>query len=125
MKYFCIEFIGEFINWRRTVIRISAADLHLRVGEILARIRYTGERFIVERRGVPVAAIVSFDDLTKLGAEQTERQFTKAQRLAALAQADAVRRAILEERHGVPLPDSAALLNELREERDYELTRLH
>jgi antitoxin (DNA-binding transcriptional repressor) of toxin-antitoxin stability system len=105
--------------------KISAAVLHLRVGEILAKIRYTGERFIVERRGVPVAAIVSVDDLTKLGAEQTERQFTKAQCLAALAQADAVRRAILEERHGVPLPDSTTFLNELREERDHELAHLH
>ena len=101
---------------------ISAADLHLKVGEILARIRYTGERFIIERRGVPVAAIISINDLETLSTEQTQGRFTKEQCLAALAQADAVRLLILEERKGVPLPDSATRLNELREERDHELS---
>ena len=103
------------------ITRISVTELHRKASEICDRVRFTGERFIIERRGVPVAAIVSVDDLEKLGTEQTERQFTKTQRLAALAQADAVRQLILAERNGVPLPDSAAFLNELREERDQEL----
>ncbi len=46
--------------------RINAAELHQRVGEILAKIRYTGDRYIIERRGGPVAAVKSIEDLERL-----------------------------------------------------------
>ncbi len=37
--------------------RIKAAELHQRVGDVLAQIRYTSERVIIERRGKPVAQL--------------------------------------------------------------------
>jgi prevent-host-death family protein len=38
--------------------RISATDLARRLGDILARVRYRSERFVVERNGDPVARLV-------------------------------------------------------------------
>lgn len=39
-------------------IRISATELARGVGEILGRIRYRGDSFVVERNGEPVARVV-------------------------------------------------------------------
>jgi len=37
--------------------RISATELARRLGDVLGRIRYRGERFLVERNGAPVARL--------------------------------------------------------------------
>jgi prevent-host-death family protein len=37
--------------------RISATELARRLGDILGRVRYRGESFIVERNGTPVARL--------------------------------------------------------------------
>ena len=107
-------------------IRINAADLHQRVGEILAKIRYTGDRFIIERRGTPIAAVVSIRDLEQLqslgGAQAALR--SRGERLAALDRAAAVRRLILTQRRGRALPSSANAIRQLREERDRHVTGL-
>lgn len=39
-------------------IRISATELARNVGDILGRIRYRGDSFVVERNGEPVARVV-------------------------------------------------------------------
>jgi antitoxin (DNA-binding transcriptional repressor) of toxin-antitoxin stability system len=38
--------------------RLSATDLARKVGDILGRIRYRGDSFLIERNGEPVARIV-------------------------------------------------------------------
>ena len=38
--------------------RISATELARTLGDVLARIRYRREEFVVERNGVPVARVV-------------------------------------------------------------------
>jgi prevent-host-death family protein len=99
--------------------RINAAELHQRVGEILAKIRYTGSRYIIERRGIPVAAVVSIEDLERLqrlGATPPRAQSVEDQ-IAALERAAAVRRLILTQRHGKLMPSSAETIRRLREER--------
>ncbi|MGB8647640.1 MAG: type II toxin-antitoxin system prevent-host-death family antitoxin [Anaerolineae bacterium] len=108
-------------------IRINAADLHQRVGEILAKIRYTGDRYVVERRGVPVAAVVSIEDLEllqSLGAAPLPAR-NMSDRLAALDRASAVRRLILAQRRGKWMPDSAETVRQLREERARHVSNLH
>ena len=45
---------------------ISVAEAKSKFSEMIARTIYTGERFIVRRRGKPVAAIVGIDDLKKI-----------------------------------------------------------
>ena len=37
---------------------ITATDLARRLSDILSRVRYRGERFVVERNGEPVAALM-------------------------------------------------------------------
>ena len=107
--------------------RISAADLHQRVGEILAKIRYGKTRFVVERRGVPMAAVVSIEDLERLetlGGMPSSPQSVQ-ERLAALERAAAVRRMILRQRRGKLLPSSAETIRQMREERTHAITGLH
>lgn len=49
---------------------INAMELRQSIGDILNRVQYTGERFIVTRKGDPIAAIVSPETLEWL--EQLE-----------------------------------------------------
>ena len=71
-----------------------------------------------------MAALISLSDLQKL--EEYERQAGAARErgLAALGRARALREAILAERGGEYLPDSADVIRELCEERTDELTGL-
>ena len=43
-------------------IRISATDLVRNLGDVLGRIRYRGDTFLVERNGDPVARVVPVVD---------------------------------------------------------------
>jgi len=45
---------------------ISVAEAKSKFSEMIARTVYAGERFVVRRRGKPVAAIVGIDDLKKI-----------------------------------------------------------
>lgn len=100
-------------------IRIKAADLHQRVGDVLAQIQYTGEPVIIERRGKPVAAFVSIKDFEQMPrtVASSARKQSKEERRAALRRSAALRALIKKRRRGKPLPDSAQIIRELREER--------
>ena len=45
---------------------VSVADAKRRFSDVLGAVRHRGERFVIERRGTPVAAIVPVDDLAAL-----------------------------------------------------------
>ncbi len=47
---------------------ISAVDFHRKAGDLLARIRYQGERFIIERRGKPIAVLLSIEEFRQIEA---------------------------------------------------------
>ncbi len=52
----------------------STAEVKSRFSEMLGRVRHGRERLVVLRRGKPVAALISMDDLHRLEAlERTER----------------------------------------------------
>ncbi len=53
--------------------KVTAMDLRNRAGELLSRALYAGERFIVERKGKPVAALISLEDLKLLEHLEEER----------------------------------------------------
>ena len=42
--------------------RISATELARRLGDVLGRVRYRGDSFVIERNGGPVARIVALPD---------------------------------------------------------------
>lgn len=46
--------------------RISAAQAKAHLSDLMARVAHAGEQFLIERRGKPVAALVSVDDLERL-----------------------------------------------------------
>lgn len=74
---------------------ISVLEARDRLAEILNRVAFAGEQFVLERRGKPVAALISMDDLAML------------QRAAAEVEdkidADAVRAARRQRSKAVPL----------------------
>lgn len=92
--------------------------------ELMARVAYSGDRLVVERHGKPMIAWISYDDLQRL--EQIEQQGAaqREKRLAALALAEQSRRRIASQRDNTPLPDSADVLNTLREGRINDLADL-
>lgn len=49
-----------------TLRDISIAEAKSKFSEVIARTMYAGERFILRRRGKPVAAIVGIDDFKKI-----------------------------------------------------------
>ena len=54
--------------------RIPVADAKARLSELMARTGYGGERFLIEPRGRPLAALVAVGDLERLegGAKDLE-----------------------------------------------------
>jgi prevent-host-death family protein len=53
---------------------ISAMQLRTSIGAVLNRIEYKGDRVVIERKGTPVAALVSVEDLHRLEALEAERE---------------------------------------------------
>ena len=97
--------------------RILASEARRRLPELMGRAGYGGERFILERRGQPMAAVVSLEDLTWLEVAEANGALPGPNWQTALEEATAFRRRVLARRGGVPGPDAAELLRELREER--------
>jgi prevent-host-death family protein len=48
------------------VKRVSTAQAKAQLSALMAQVAYGGERIIIERRGKPLAALVSVDDLWRL-----------------------------------------------------------
>lgn len=46
--------------------RVRVAEIKRRFAEVLGRVRYRGERYMIMRREEPMAAIVGVDDLRRL-----------------------------------------------------------
>jgi prevent-host-death family protein len=99
------------------VSTISVAEARERFSEIIALVAYKGERFTIERKGKPMAALVSLEDLALLEEAAASRVSRRERRLAALQEAAALRESILARRSGEFLPDSSETIHELREDR--------
>ena len=102
--------------------RVNIAEARKQFSELVARVAYTGERVIIERRGKPMVAMISIEDLKRLEELAEAKAAIRQQRLAALARAAALRQEL--EKNGILLSDSAELINQMREERDHELSGL-
>jgi prevent-host-death family protein len=46
--------------------RVSVAEAKRRFSDVVGAVRHGSQRFVIERRGTPVAAIVPIDDLAAL-----------------------------------------------------------
>jgi prevent-host-death family protein len=103
---------------------VNVVDARRNFSELVTRVAYGGSRVIVERHGRSLAALISVQDLAKFEAWERERDTAQTRQAAAVAQAQASRAAILAERGGALLPDSAEIIQVVREERDDELSGL-
>ena len=70
-----------------SAVAISSMQLRKSIGDILNRVQYTGECFVVERKGDAVAAIVPVELLEELERLEGERE-AELLRLARLAAAE-------------------------------------
>ena len=103
---------------------VNVVEARKSFSELLARVAFGGGRIIVERRGKPMAALISIADLERLETLERECGASHERAFAALERARALRRKILDEREGRPLPDSAEMIREMRGERTDELDNL-
>jgi prevent-host-death family protein len=101
---------------------VSVVAARRNFSALLARVADAGPRVIIERHGKPMAALISLPDLQKLQEYERLAGTAGERGLAALRRAGAVREAMLAERGGEFLPESAEVIRELREERTDELT---
>jgi prevent-host-death family protein len=101
---------------------ISVNEARAQFSDLMAKVAYGGQRIIVTRRGRPLMAWISIEELHQLEARKFDAQQRREMRSAALSTAAAVREQILRERNGIPLPNSAEVLDLLREERTDELS---
>ena len=53
---------------REKVKEVGVAEAKRRFSELLARAAFAGERFLIERRGKPIAALIGLEDLLHLEA---------------------------------------------------------
>jgi prevent-host-death family protein len=49
---------------------VGVGDAKKRFSEIMSRVKYKGERFLIERRGRPMAVLVPTSDLAKLESDR-------------------------------------------------------
>jgi len=54
-------------------VAVNAAEARTLFGELMARVSYGGERIIVKRRGKPVVALISVEELRRLEALEDAR----------------------------------------------------
>ena len=102
--------------------QVTMTMLRQRLGDLVNRAAYSNERIILVSRGEPRAAIVSIADLERLQQLDSVAGDGKAEQ--ALVAAAKIRERIRawQESHGVLGDDVVANLNQIREERDAELS---
>jgi prevent-host-death family protein len=96
---------------------VNVSEARRNLAALLKRVAVEGERVIIQRDGEPVAALIGMGDLQRLEDAERQANAKRERGLAALESARRLREAILAERGGKYLPDSAELIREMREER--------
>ena len=99
-------------------IKIGALEAKNRFSELMETVAYTKQRVLVERRGKPMAAIVSVADLARLETMEDEASQKNRQREIDdyFAEARKLRAWWLDRLGGQVLPSAADLLRDAREE---------
>ena len=74
------------------IATVSTADIRQRIGDLLNRVALRGGEFIIERKGKPMAVLVSVERLEQLRSvsRQGLRDFLERQQKSSLAEPDAV-----------------------------------
>jgi len=104
-------------------IQVSMTELRQRLGTLVNRAAYGGERIVLVSRGEPRAAIVGIEDLRRLKQLSISMTAESERYTDALTTADLLRGRIRrwQKAHGIEPENSVETLRRLREERDDEL----
>jgi len=98
--------------------KVGTCEAKNKFSELMEAVAYAKRRFLVERRGKPMMALVTVADLMKL--EEIDREEPDRDRQKDLeewlAEADRIRAWWTERLGGEHLPPAAELLREAREE---------
>jgi len=78
--------LAEFLSLCQnvTVRRVPVAEFKRRFSELVAEVRYRGERVVVTRHDTPVAALVGLDDLRQLSLDRPADQRRRLGLLGAI-----------------------------------------
>ena len=68
---------------------VSVAEAKRRFSDVVGAVRHGGQRFVIERRGTPVAAIVPVDDLVALESKASRGVLGRSGKLAPDVQTEA------------------------------------
>ncbi len=101
---------------------VTVAEARKNFSELMAQVAYTHKRILVERRGKPMMALVSVEDLQRLEAWVDDKEVRHAQAFTGLEMATQFRQQMAQK--GIIFPDSVEEINRQREERVYELSSL-
>jgi prevent-host-death family protein len=104
------------------VNRISITEAKKRLGELVKRANYGGERFVLEFRDKPQAVLMSCEELEKLSPSVDSREERRRRTMATLEKLDELR-ASIRARTNVKF-DSVRDIREMRDERDEQLSGL-
>ena len=69
-------------------VTISAMELRGSIGDILNRVQYTNERFVIERKGTPIAVMIRVDEIERLERLEQERDAELFRMAKTLAERD-------------------------------------
>lgn len=103
-------------------VGVNEARTHF--SDLMARVAYGGQRVVIERRGKPLVAWISIEELSLLEAMDNEPERRRNVRALALADAAEARQRIEFEHGSTLLPESADVIASLREDRTDELSGL-
>ena len=95
---------------------ISATEARVNFGKLMRRVAESGETYIIERSGKPTLAVLSISEYERLSGQQEGQSW---QELVARARA-----AIKDDLGDQELPPPAAIIQQMREEREEQLLAL-
>ncbi len=70
----------SYVTYKTSMKHVAASEVRESFAETLNQVAYQGERVVMHRRGKPVAALVSLEDLATLEALENDQDLAAARK---------------------------------------------
>ena len=70
-----MEWNGKIINIDNKVVSVAEAKSHF--SEYVSKVAYTGEKFVITKRGKPLVALVSIEDLENIKVKEEAKRLSE------------------------------------------------
>ena len=70
-----MEWNGKIINTDNKVVSVAEAKSHF--SEYVSKVAYTGEKFVITKRGKPMVALVSIEDLENIKVKEEAKRLSE------------------------------------------------